>query len=653
MCTPCSDQNEFPIGKCNPEDGKNASKKVPTTAKLSSPSARPPTRPAIEFNAMMVPNVTDGRRIITQQDMMVQSAMADAGNAFDVNAIDALSWTMGGVLRYGKNQKWVNIIKKGDVIIPPPINQYHCGSCWACSTAVALGARYAVALAKVWNTPVKALIPSTANLVSCSQVLNIKYDQQTGKSVVEPCDNKEYAICPSNTCDVGGNVQVAALWLSGDYPTSPNGKLHNVEYPSNPNQIGTESCWPYDKFFHLPLTDGRESPSRGVVNDSAPPSTNRPPPCIMDRNCCYDCCGTEDKPNPNSIVKFSVLPGSVVAYSLNSNFKLQDLITAMKHDIYDNGPLCTQFLVPKNFSAWFASPDRTKDSVYDPAEQLSPNSTSLDVWAGGHAVVIVGWGKNEKGDYWEVQNSWGVDFAGSGIYRIAMSKEGDEGRWLGIDAPTFYGNQSFGGAVRFLPNIYPDKMRRSTTDDEKNRTNPGLWNRQINAFISKGYILDRKKNAVGVGAAIKTADNLKNYISRMAAKGADPRTRGVLSTLVHKMSHEDPIQALSLVKSTIATIPNAEESLRRLGIKAAADATPLIQTAKTSKTSKTSGGGLLARIADFFKRIFGQKENFTPSSEKANKRVALEKVAIACFAVVFLLIILFCNGWLPALALPK
>ena len=113
MCTPCSDQNEFPIGKCNPEDGKNASKKVPTTAKLSSPSARPPTRPAIEFNAMMVPNVTDGRRIITQQDMMVQSAMADAGNAFDVNAIDALSWTMGGVLRYGKNQKWVNIIKKG------------------------------------------------------------------------------------------------------------------------------------------------------------------------------------------------------------------------------------------------------------------------------------------------------------------------------------------------------------------------------------------------------------------------------------------------------------------------------------------------------------------------------------------------------------
>ena len=110
MCTPCSDQNEFPIGKCNPEDGKNASKKVPTTATLSSPSARPPTRPAMEFNAMMVPNVTDGRRIITQQDMMVQSAMADAGNAFDVNAIDALSWTMGGVLRYGKNQKWVNII---------------------------------------------------------------------------------------------------------------------------------------------------------------------------------------------------------------------------------------------------------------------------------------------------------------------------------------------------------------------------------------------------------------------------------------------------------------------------------------------------------------------------------------------------------------
>ena len=38
--------------------------------------------------------------------------------------------------------------------------------------------------------------------------------------------------------------------------------------------------------------------------------------------------------------------------------------------------------------------------------------------AGGHAVKIVGWGKQGEDKYWIVANSWGTSWGEDGYYRI-------------------------------------------------------------------------------------------------------------------------------------------------------------------------------------------------------------------------------------------
>lgn len=48
---------------------------------------------------------------------------------------------------------------------------------------------------------------------------------------------------------------------------------------------------------------------------------------------------------------------------------------------------------------------------------------------GGHAVKIIGWGKETKDDgveteFWIVQNSWGKDWGEDGYFRIAFGECG-------------------------------------------------------------------------------------------------------------------------------------------------------------------------------------------------------------------------------------
>jgi hypothetical protein len=73
----------------------------------------------------------------------------------------------------------------------------------------------------------------------------------------------------------------------------------------------------------------------------------------------------------------------------------RDLIRNMKAHIYHDGPIIGAMLaVYPDFN------DYDGTSIYDP----SPNQTS----EGGHAIEIIGWGKNEDGvEYWICRNSWG------------------------------------------------------------------------------------------------------------------------------------------------------------------------------------------------------------------------------------------------------
>ena len=76
------------------------------------------------------------------------------------------------------------------------------------------------------------------------------------------------------------------------------------------------------------------------------------------------------------------------------------------------GPVTVAFIVVKSFYSY-------KSGVYYDADCTwnSPN------YAGGHAVVVVGYGTDPKdGDYWIVRNSWGTGWGNQGYILMARNR---------------------------------------------------------------------------------------------------------------------------------------------------------------------------------------------------------------------------------------
>lgn len=81
---------------------------------------------------------------------------------------------------------------------------------------------------------------------------------------------------------------------------------------------------------------------------------------------------------------------------------------AIKKDLMENGPVNTGFMVYEDFRNY-------QSGVYK-----QQSSTLL----GGHAVKIVGWGKENGEEYWIVQNSWSPAWGEEGFFRIAFGQCG-------------------------------------------------------------------------------------------------------------------------------------------------------------------------------------------------------------------------------------
>ena len=52
---------------------------------------------------------------------------------------------------------------------------------------------------------------------------------------------------------------------------------------------------------------------------------------------------------------------------------------------------------------------------------------------GGHAVVIVGWGKEGSVEYWIAQNSWAASWGEKGYFRVKFGECGfDSNAYAGV-----------------------------------------------------------------------------------------------------------------------------------------------------------------------------------------------------------------------------
>ena len=224
-------------------------------------------------------------------------------------------------------------------------------------------------------------------------------------------------IKPNKQCQCGGSIFLA---------------LCNIQ------KYGTrlESCWPFG-IIH----------SNGVYDAPACPN--------FLNDCCFNCCGGTNSQLAKINVKLKSNTKPVALGFWNHTTSKKDLdplttITAIQRDIYNNGPIPTSFMVPSKWPQWFKKNSGT-NNIFIPEAGDSQD--------GGHAVVLVGWGRdNQDRLYWILRNSWGIlNGKGSGFCYMLASYDPKNNRtqipkelWTGLDIPIIINNNEVaGGCISF------------------------------------------------------------------------------------------------------------------------------------------------------------------------------------------------------------
>ena len=100
-----------------------------------------------------------------------------------------------------------------------------------------------------------------------------------------------------------------------------------------------------------------------------------------------------------------------------------DIVPLIMYELIENGPVVSAITVYEDFREWHKDQQKCHDDVYS-------YDGKSDI-AGGHAVVIVGYGFLNNKFYWLIQNSWGdacdhgfvkVEFGQIGVESVAFSE---------------------------------------------------------------------------------------------------------------------------------------------------------------------------------------------------------------------------------------
>ncbi|KAK6297506.1 hypothetical protein J4Q44_G00320890 [Coregonus suidteri] len=133
------------------------------------------------------------------------------------------------------------------------------------------------------------------------------------------------------------------------------------------------------------------APCEHHVNGTRPPCTGEgdTPKCVSECNAGYTPSYVKDK-------RFGKQ-----TYSVPS--KEQQIMT----ELYKNGPVEAAFSVYEDFLLY-------KTGVYQHV---------TGQMLGGHAIKILGWGKENNTPYWLVANSWNTDWGDNGFFKILRGKD--------------------------------------------------------------------------------------------------------------------------------------------------------------------------------------------------------------------------------------
>jgi C1A family cysteine protease len=96
-------------------------------------------------------------------------------------------------------------------------------------------------------------------------------------------------------------------------------------------------------------------------------------------------------------------------YRIIASYQVENNIESIKEEIFKWGPVASGFQIYKNFMTGY---DGTTIYMGPDENDNSP--------MGGHAIEIVGWGKEDGVAFWWICNSWGPDWGLGGYFRMKM-----------------------------------------------------------------------------------------------------------------------------------------------------------------------------------------------------------------------------------------
>lgn len=262
----------------------------------------------------------------------------------------------------------------------PVRHQGKCGACWAFASATALQMRLAIATNGKYN-----LILSPAKMVLCN--LGSTREFEIAKESIDMGEPYDYNLPSQVTTKAAKEHEaVESVGCKGETMIGAWQFLFRFGVPE-------EKCMTYDAdevddvdlFNHL---DGQDLPlCSKLISDT------------------YDECPTDKEPMELHLSDgFYYVPGTVNKDPENNPKAPSGTEYNIRRDIYHWGPVTSGFAVYEDFLAWDGK------GIY----QWDGKSKS----AGGHAIVIVGWGTEAGVPYWIVRNSWGADWGDKGYFKI-------------------------------------------------------------------------------------------------------------------------------------------------------------------------------------------------------------------------------------------